>query len=86
MVRIRKSEKERRLTIGVSLSNERGNLMARFRRAYAWRHGHEPSEADIRVAVRHLADEAIQAYVKAAEDDERLLGLPRPGGQREPQS
>jgi hypothetical protein len=85
-MRIRKAPKERRLTIGVSLSNERDNLLSRFRRAYAWRHGHEPSEADIRGVVRHLADEAIQAYVKAAENDERLLGLPRPGGQREPQS
>jgi hypothetical protein len=85
-MRIRKSPKERRLTIGVSLSNERDNLLGRFRRAYAWRHGHEPAEADIRGVVRRLVDEGLRAYIEAAENDERLLGLPRPGGQREPQS
>jgi hypothetical protein len=64
-----KSAEEKRVIIPTrSLS---GVELYRFQQAYRWRHGEQPTQEDIKIKVRRLLDDAITAYIEAAENDQR---------------
>ncbi len=66
-------EKERRLTVSLSLSNKEYPRLRRFRDAAEAKEGHVLSDAELNELAKELAYRAIDAYCEGIERDNEAI-------------